>query len=143
VTTLELAESYLHKARVRLRLLAGLRADREFSDVIRIAQECVELALKASLRQVGVDPPKWHDVGPVLIENAHLFPEDVRPELPGIAESSASLRRDRELSFYGDVDFVPTREYGDEEAQAAIAAADRAVRFASMVIEGARYRVPR
>jgi len=31
--------------------------------VVRQCQEAVELLLKAALRLVGVEPPKWHDVG--------------------------------------------------------------------------------
>ena len=45
--------------------------------VIRQSQEAVELALKASLRLVGVEPPKWHDVGPVLKRERNTVPQMV------------------------------------------------------------------
>jgi len=34
-----------------------------FSDVVEEAQEIVELSLKGMLRFVGIEPPKFHDVG--------------------------------------------------------------------------------
>jgi HEPN domain-containing protein len=38
----------------------------DYSDVVREAQEIVELALKGMLRQIGIEPPKWHDVGQLI-----------------------------------------------------------------------------
>lgn len=54
MNNLSLARSYLVKAEKRLKILDVLLADEAFSDVIREAQEIVELALKGMLRQVGV-----------------------------------------------------------------------------------------
>jgi hypothetical protein len=68
VTASELAKSYLVKAAVRLEMLSFLFERAAWPDVVREAQELVELTLKGMLRQVGVDPPKWHDVGPILLE---------------------------------------------------------------------------
>ncbi|WP_157633604.1 HEPN domain-containing protein [Thioflavicoccus mobilis] len=50
--------------------------------MMRKTQELVELALKAMLREVGVDPPTWHDVGPILTKQAGRFPEATRARLP-------------------------------------------------------------
>ncbi len=131
MTANELARSYLTKASVRLEMLQFLFERQAWSDVVREAQELVELALKAMLRQVGVDPPKWHDVGPVLLEQAALFPADLQALLPELARISKRLRKEREFSFYGDIDFVPTREYGSGDAQ-------RAIDDARTVVEAAR-----
>jgi hypothetical protein len=111
-----LAQSYLRKARSRLKALDVLRADGDHSDVVREAQELVELALKAMLRAVGVDPPKYHDVGPLLLEHRDRFALDVAGELARAAEISGELRKDRELAMYGDVDFIPTERYSAEQA---------------------------
>jgi HEPN domain len=62
VTNFTLAQSYLLKARIRLKILQVLLDENAYSDVVREAQEIVELSLKGMLRQVGVEPPKWHDV---------------------------------------------------------------------------------
>ena len=63
MTNTSLAQSYLVKAIKRLKTLAVLLDDAAYSDVVRESQEIVELALKGMLRQAGVEPPKWHDVG--------------------------------------------------------------------------------
>lgn len=68
MTNVSLAQSYLVKARKRLKILAALMDESAYSDVVREAQEIVESALKGMLRQVGVEPPKWHDVGQILKE---------------------------------------------------------------------------
>lgn len=65
-----LAESYMAKATVRVAVLRQYFEADDFSDVVREAQEAVELALKAALRYIGVEPPKVHDVGALLREYA-------------------------------------------------------------------------
>lgn len=134
MTNLTLAQSYLIKAQKRLKALAVLFDEEAYSDVVRKAQEIVELAVKGMLRAVGIDPPRWHDVGGVLKENAHRFPEDVQVVLPQLAAISHRLRREREFAFYGDDDFIPTAEYTRDDAQRAMDEADRTVRWAAQVI---------
>ncbi len=116
MSTDELAAAYLEKARKRLRVLEVLAEQQSWSDVVREAQELVELALKGLLRWVGVDPPKWHDVGPILLENEKLFAASFRERLPRLAAISRELRSERERAFYGDVDLVPTRHYAADDA---------------------------
>ncbi len=98
-----------------------------YSDVVREAQEVVELALKAMLRYVGIEPPKFHDVGGFLLENAKRFPRGVRKHLATLAEISAWLRKEREFSFYGDIDFIPTEEYKKKDGSRAISDAKSVV----------------
>ena len=105
-----------------------------FSDVIREAQEIVELALKGMLRQVGVEPPKWHDVGSALIEFSDRLPEAVAKDVERLARISAWLRKEREFSFYGDIDFIPTEEYSVEDARRAIQDAQHVCAAAATVI---------
>lgn len=135
MTSAGLARSYLAKARARLEALAVLRNHEAHSDVVREAQELVELALKGMLRAVGVEPPKIHDVGPLLIEHTALFVPDARPDLQRAATISKRLRRDRELSFYGDVDFIPTEAYTAADAKQAYDEAAWVVRLAAHVID--------
>ncbi|MCX7960488.1 MAG: HEPN domain-containing protein [Burkholderiales bacterium] len=120
MTTDELASAYFDKARKRWKVLDVLAEQEAWSDVVREAQELVELALKGMLRWVGVDTPKWQDVGPILVENSRFFAEAFRDRLPRLAEISLELRKERERAFYGDVDVVPTRDYGPEHAQTTI-----------------------
>ncbi len=134
MTNISLAQSYLFKAQKRLKILTVLLEEEDYSDVVREAQEIVELALKGMLREIGVDPPKWHDVGRLLLEYQELFPEEVRGELGRLAAISKWLRKERELSFDGDVDFIPTEEYTREEAERAIRDAEHVVKVAQKVI---------
>ncbi|HEV8675090.1 MAG TPA: HEPN domain-containing protein [Methylomirabilota bacterium] len=104
------------KARGRLRALAVLRDHGDASDVVREAQELVELALKGVLRAIGIEPPKFHDVGGLLVEHGAKFAADVRPHLARAAEISRRLRRERETAFYGDIDLVPSEQYSAADA---------------------------
>ena len=119
MTNLGLAKSYLEKAQKRLKALATLRDEGAHSDVVREAQELVELALKGMLRAIGVEPPKFHDVGALLLAHERKFTPAVAPRLQRAAEISKRLRRERELSFYGDIDFIPTEEYSPSDARQA------------------------
>ena len=134
MTNTTLAESYLSKARVRLKILDVLLENEAYSDVVREAQEVVELALKGMLRQVGIEPPKYHDVGPFLLDNKERFSEQVVGSLQRLAEISGWLRKEREFSFYGDIDFIPTERYDLDDAERAIADAVFVVDAASNVI---------
>lgn len=108
-----LALAYLKKAELRVKILQGYVDGEGYSDVVREAQEAVELALKAALRLIGVEPPKVHDVSSLLREYADRLPSLPVEEL---ARISTRLRKERELAFYGDLDFLPTEQYTREDA---------------------------
>ena len=120
MNTKSLAESYLKKALDRLDILDLLFKKSAFSDVIRESQEIVELSLKGMLRFVGVEPPKINDVGSLLLEHEEKFPKDIAKQLKRLADISKKLRKERELAFYGDIDFIPTEEYTNKDAKEAI-----------------------
>ena len=122
------------KARKRLKILPVLLDEAAYSDVVREAQEIVELALKGMLRQVGIEPPKWHDVGGLLKEYRTRFPEPINAQVERLAEISGWLRKECEFSFYGDIDFIPTEEYTREDALRAMADAQFVVTSAEAVI---------
>jgi HEPN domain-containing protein len=126
VTTDQLAAGYFRKCTDRMAALEVLRRRDAFSDVVRESQEIVELALKGALRAVGIDPPKWHDVGDLLLEFAERLAPLSGDELAYLAAASKSLRKEREFSFYGDVDYIPTAEYDREDAAEAFEQARRA-----------------
>lgn len=125
----------MKKAVARLKVLDVLLEEEDYSDVIREAQEVVELSQKAMLRYVGIDPPKWHDVGGIILEHLEKFPENLHGELEEVARISKWLRKERELSFYGDIDFIPTEEYTEDDALRAIAGAKKVVDVAQRIIE--------
>lgn len=126
-----LAQAYLRKARARVQVLDLLYRNGEYSDVVREAQEAVELATKAVLHAIGIDPPRWHDVGPLLREYRDRLPAAAAAAVDDVAQISRRLRKERELAFYGDVDFVPTEAYGPAEALTAMDDARRVVEWAA------------
>lgn len=125
MTTDELARDYFRRVRVRRQVLDLLFHAGEYADVVREAQELLELALKGMLRWAGIDPPRWHDVGAVLEEHADLLPPDIQPVLGDIVKASARLRKERESAFYGEIDIIPGKTYDAVWAQEAMAAADK------------------
>lgn len=134
MTSISLAQSYILKASKRLKILPVLLEEAAFSDVVRESQEIVELALKGILRQAGIEPPKWHDVGQMLLEYRNRFPSEVADQVERLASISAWLRKEREFSFYGDIDFIPTEEYCREDALRAMEDAAFVVSIASTAI---------
>ena len=71
----DLAADYVRRASSRLRALDVLFEDESWADVVREAQEIVELALKGLLRSAGVEPPRIHDVADVLLAEQARLPE--------------------------------------------------------------------
>ena len=138
MTSVSLGASYLEKAAARLKVLELLLRERAYSDVVCEAQEVVELALKAALRVLGVEPPKIHDVGPLVVEYRDRLPSQVQPEADRLAAASRWLRKEREFSFYGDVDLIPTEEYGMEDAERALGDARFVVSRARVVFASVR-----
>lgn len=120
----ELSVSYLKKAQVRFKALFFYKENGAYSDVVREAQELVELLLKAVLRSIGVEVPKVHDVSRTLDKHRQMLPPALVNSLDGIKRISKRLRKERELSFYGAEDFIPTEEYGVEDADMAIGDAE-------------------
>jgi len=129
------SDGHVFKATKRLKVLGVLLDEQSYSDVVREAQELVELALKGVLRQIGIDPPKQHDVGSLLLEYRDRLPDSVKACADRLAAISKRLRKERELAFYGAVDFIPTMEYGRKDATLAIEEATIVVRAAREVVE--------
>lgn len=134
MTNGNLALSYLIKAEKRLKILNVLFQDEDYSDVVREAQEIVELCLKGMLRFVGIEPPKFHDVGPLILEHKDRFRKIHLKDIKKIVKISKELRRDRELSFYGDIDFIPTEEYSKNDGRKAMSDANFVVNIAKKFV---------
>lgn len=128
----KLFKDYIKRADVRLQALEFYLQRQAYADTVREAQEVVELLLKGLLRFIGVEAPKVHDVGKTLDEHLEYLPEVVKENLKKIKAISKRLRKERELSFYGSEDFIPSEEYDEEEAREAIEDA----RFVFLVIKG-------
>lgn len=115
----DLARDYIGRARIRLRALDVLFEAKSWADVVRESQEIVELSLKALLRARGIDPPRVHDVSEILLAEKARMPEELAGELETLTEISRTLRRDRELAFYGAEDLTPSGFYSRDDASEA------------------------
>ena len=135
MTSKDLAQSYFRKSVDRLDILDLLLKKGAYSDVVRGAQEIVELCLKGMLRYVGIEPPKYHDVGPLIIEHQTRFKGISSLEILRIAEISKELRKERELAFYGDIDFIPTEEYTLKDAKEAIKGSNFVMKIAKRMMQ--------
>jgi len=104
-----------------------LLASAAYADVVREAQEVVELVLKGTLRFIGVDPPKRHDVRSVLARFFDRLPVEWRQAMQEIGEASAELAEERAHAFYGDEEeLVPASElFGEGDATRALTVVDR------------------
>jgi hypothetical protein len=125
----DLAKDYISRAGGRLRALDVLYEDGHWADVVREAQEVVELALKAALRSHGVDPPRLHDVSDVLLAERERLPAALTAEMDALVRISRELRRDRELAFYGAEDLTPSGFYSKDDATRAREGARLTVRL--------------
>lgn len=82
------------------------------------------------LRYVGIEPPKYHDVSPLPVEHKERFKNISSKEVAKLAKISRELRKERELAFYGDIDFIPTEEYTPKDAKKAVEGAEFVVGIA-------------
>lgn len=90
------------------------------------SQECIELSLKASLRLLGIEYPKKHDVSQILLINRSRFPEWITVD--GFAKVSRILAKKRVPAVYGDeLKLIPSSMLFDRGQ------AEDALRFAEKV----------
>lgn len=116
---LTLTADYIIRAGHRLAAVELLLSRQSYADVVRESQELVELCLKALLRSAHIEVPRTHDVSDILLEFAPQLPKVVRADVTKLAKISKTMRRDRELSFYGSEDLTPSEFYRLEDAQEA------------------------
>ena len=137
MTNRDMAVGHLRQAEIRLQTARFAREHGHWPFAVRQAQECVELALKAALNVVGLDPPKWHDVGVVLQQERRRFPEWFTKDVDLMAYRSRKLADDRERSMYGSTELgLPAHEiFGELDAREAVTAADETFASVKRLVE--------
>ena len=133
----ELAKTYFEEALRRIKTSKQALKEDAFAYCMRQSQEAVELSLKASLRLVGIEPPKWHDVGIILIENRDKFPNWFKKEIETVASISRWLRMEREPSMYGDEELglPPQKIYTKNYAERALSECNYIIELVSKLIK--------
>ena len=121
MTNEELAQGLFRQATSRNKTMNEAFQNEDYPYVVRSAQECIELCLKAMLISAGIDPPKWHDVGAILQDHADRFSSIEKQVIEEMAFISRNLRADREKSMYGDdiLRLPPERLYSKFDAEMA------------------------
>lgn len=137
MNNIEMAKAYVEEGEKRIRVAEAAPKEKAYAYCIRQCQEAVELLLKAALRLVGIEPPKWYDVGPVLIEFSNRFPEWFKEKIPELAAISRWLRREREPSMYGDEELglPPTKLYTEPYAAKAVEGAKTVYTYVKRLLE--------
>lgn len=130
-----LSHDYAIRSRARFRAAQLLFREGMYCDVVRECQEIVELLLKGYLRLFAIDPPKWHDVGPVLQQNSDLLSAEVQKEVAFLVSFSKELRKERENSFYGDVDMLPLDSFTEEQAAEVLRDTDKVIQLLAREME--------
>jgi HEPN domain-containing protein len=127
VTSDELARDYLRRARLRRQALDLFLSAGSWPDVVREAQEVAELILKGTLRFVGVDPPKRHDIEGALARFASRLPPEWAQALEELSDALKTLEEQRAPAFYGDEALgIPASElFAEADAQHAMTVVDR------------------
>ena len=130
-----LIKDYVIRSQKRMLALAVLLREESWADVVREAQEVVELILKALLRSCSIEAPRTHDVSGILAEEKARLPSRIQKDLAKIIDISKELRRDRELAFYGSEDLTPSEFYSAKDGKKAYENADWLVKVVGSVIK--------
>jgi len=136
---IEVAKSFIRLADARLEDAKGALKDRIYPYALRLSQESTELALKASLKAVGIEYPKKHDVSRVLLQARGRFPKWFEDNVAFMAEASRKLERKREVSMYGNEASIlsPEKVISKEEAVEAVEIADKINRWCKKLVKEA------
>jgi len=118
----DLAIDYLSESKLRLDTAESVINKKAYAFTVRQSQEAVELSLKAALRLLGLDFPKWHDISEVLLKEKDKFPMEFQNVIPKIAIISSSLTKKRETAMYGDEEnnSPPSKIFNKNDAEDAL-----------------------
>jgi len=124
---IDIAKAYIKDSAIILQESEHSFKQGHYHRTVRKCQESVELALKGLLRLKGIEYPKSHKIGKVLIDT---FRTEVEMDfLQKAAELSDRLAVLREPSFYGSED-VPAKElFKDEEVEEILESSKYVINF--------------
>jgi HEPN domain-containing protein len=113
-------KDYILRAKERLKDADSALRRKSYPEVIRYSQEATEISLKACLRLVGIEYPKVHDVGDVLVSVKDRYPLWFEREITSFAKLSRSLAEKRSAALYGlEVSGKAPGEIFNDQAEAA------------------------
>lgn len=104
MSQIDYSKDFLNEAKIRLEIADIVLKKNANAFCVRLSQEAVELSLKAALRLIGIDFPKWHDIGEVLTKEKSKFPNNFKEKIRKLAEISNLLVKFREPAMYGNAE---------------------------------------
>jgi HEPN domain-containing protein len=137
LNNIDMAKSYIRQAEERIKHAEEALKTGNYAFTIRQSQEAVELALKGALRLLTIEPPKWHDVGPIIKRHKDIFPQWFSERIDEVASISRRLRREREPSMYGDEETgtPPDQLYSLMDAEEALQSAKFVLNLCIKLVE--------
>lgn len=130
---IDIAKAYIKDAVIILKESENSFKERHYHRTIRKCQESVELALKGLLRLKGIEYPKSHKIGKVLIEV--LKGEVDNNFLQQAANLSDQLADLREPSFYGSEDARAEEIFDEEDTKEILENAAYVVNFVESIMK--------
>lgn len=135
MTNRDLGRAYIEDAKIILAEAEASLSQGHYHRAVRKCQESVEMALKGLLRAAGIEYPKAHRVGRVLLESAvaQVASADRLREIARIADELADAR---EEAFYGTEEASATELFTREDASDALAKGKQVEQFVAELAEG-------
>jgi HEPN domain-containing protein len=144
MTSIRLAEAFLDRARTRLQALDALRAEADFSDVVREARDIVDLCIRGMLRVMDIEVSRWREAGEILQENIRRFPTEIVAHEERLMGILKDLAQANEIPP-SDEDPVPhavIEKMNIADADRATAEAEWVLGIAEMTISVVGHRAP-
>lgn len=135
MTNHAIGRAYIEDARLILGEAEASFRQGHYHRTVRKCQEAVEVALKGLLRIAGIEYPKAHRVGRVLLQSP--VAQVTGPErLAGIARIADELTESREEAFYGTEEAPAAELFSEEDAADALVKAKTVDAFVTELMQG-------
>ncbi len=141
MTSIRLAEAFLERARTRLQALRALRAEAEYSDVVREARDIVDLCFRSMLRIMDIEVSRWRASGEVLTENIRRLPPEVRAQEERLLTAWRDLEQANAVVLPDD-SAAPPEPLGLADTDRATAEAEWVLGIAESTVSLVGHRVP-
>lgn len=134
MTNRQIGRAYIEDARVILTEAELSLSQGHYHRTVRKCQESVEMALKGLLRLAGIEYPKAHRVGRILLESATAQAVSLE-QLQRIARIADELADMREEAFYGTEETSAAELFTREDAVDALAKGRQVEQFVAELAE--------
>lgn len=134
MTNREIGRAYIEDARIILNEAEVSLSQGHYHRTVRKCQESAEMALKGLLRLAGIEYPKAHRVGHVLLESA-VAQVASADRLREIARMADELTDAREEAFYGTEETFAAALFTREDAVDALAKGRQVEQFVAELAE--------